>query len=58
MSTVTCRSDKTHVIAECKRLRRTGGCMRECDCWHPNWRGSYPPFCKSAEQVGRHRKRR
>ena len=51
MSTVTTRSDKTAVIAECKRLRSTSRCPKECDCWHPGWRGKYPPFCRSAMSV-------
>lgn len=51
MSTVTTRSDKTMAIAECKRLRADHSCPRECDCWHPGWRGKYPPFCKSAMSV-------
>lgn len=48
MASVTTRSDKLKVIAECKRLRKASLCPRECDCWHANWRGKYPPFCRSA----------
>ena len=48
MSTVTVRSEYKRAIAECKRLRSTSHCERKCDCWHPNWRGKYPPFCGAA----------
>lgn len=57
MSTVTTRSDKYKpAIAECKRLRKVHSCPRECDCWHPGWRGKYPPFCKSAMSAERRRR--
>lgn len=58
MSTVCVRSDKTRAIAECKRLRARGGCMRECDCWHPGWREKFPPFCGAAMSAERKRRYR
>lgn len=35
-------------IAECKRLRSSNGCMRECSFWHTHSRDGRPCFCKSA----------
>ena len=53
---VTTRSDSVKVVSECKRMRKMSLCPRECDCWHPGWRGKYPGFCKGAMCAERRRR--